>query len=172
MVGASTRSPSPIRFASAASHAPWAVGGVEEDPAVGPEHLREVVEAGFGEGHEVGVDQIDGGAVHRGEHAIGDVRGPRSHQEIAAAQEFRVTHDRWFGCGEGSVGAMPKIGMSRTVASDGLYIDASGLYSNRATRRALSPMRIGLVRHRRSGHRASGCKYVIYNWKKQFNVVD
>ena len=85
-----------------------AVGGVEEHPALRPEHPGEVGETRIGDGHEVGVDQVDGGAVHRGEHAVGDVGGPGGHQEVASAQEFRITHGRWFGCGQGRIGALPK----------------------------------------------------------------
>ena len=78
-----------------------AVGGVKEHPALRPEHPGEVGEARIGDGHEIGVDQVDGGAVHRGEHAIGDVGRPRRHQEVAAAQEFRIAHGRWFECRHG-----------------------------------------------------------------------
>ena len=77
-----------------------AVGGVEEYPAGGPEHPGEVVEARLGDGHEVGVDQVDGGSVHRGEHPVGDVGGPRRHQEVAAAHRLHVVvHGDGFECG-------------------------------------------------------------------------
>ena len=105
------------------------VGSVDEYPAVGSEHLCEVVEARIGDVDEVGVHVVDGGAVHRGEHSVGDVGGPRGHQEVAATQEVRVTHVVRFRCDGGWIRAMRGPG-SRTPAGGGLYIHDSGLYSD------------------------------------------
>ena len=70
------------------------VGGVEEYPTTRLEYPRQAIEAVLRSRHEVAVHQIDGGPVHRGEHAVGDVRGPRRHLKVSAALGRRVVHER------------------------------------------------------------------------------